>query len=427
MKTLIENALITDMISPVAYRGDIVIDDKKIAYVGVQAPKAAYDEVIDATKFICMPGLVNAHTHAGMHYFRGFGNDLALMDWLGKIWPIEDVMTGDDMYWWTQAAIAEMIRAGVTTFADMYMEMDDVAKAVEQTGMRASLSRGMNGNGPNAQKAIDENSALADKWHNGADGRIKVMFGPHAPYTCNAEYLKKVHDIAREKGVGLHIHLSETQWEVENTKSEHGCTWVELLEKIGFLDDVPVLLAHAVHVTDTDIAILSARKNVFVAHNSESNLKLASGIAPIWDMRQKGIVVAIGTDGASSNNTLEMWTSLRLAAFLAKGTSYDPTRINAFQALQMATIEGAKALQFADKIGTLESGKEADIVLVSTSSLRATPLPEAYAHLAYGVYPDDVDSVWVAGKRLLKDKQLLTLDEEKIRGEIETRAKRLFA
>ena len=284
---------------------NIAIDSDKIIGFPDAPIHELYDEIIDGKNMLALPGFVNTHNHIAMTVFRSYADDMQLMDWLEKkIWPAEDKLDSDVVYAQTMLGIAEMIRCGTTSFADMYFFMDDVAKAVQESGIRACLCRGMTGITPNAQQALQESKEFYQTWNNQADGRITVMLGPHAPYTCPPDYLRQVVDLAHELGAEIHIHLSETKGEVETIQKQYGKSPIALMDELGILD-CGCLAAHCVWVDDADMDIM-AKKHVRVAHNAGSNLKLASGIAPVPQMLKKGIVVGLGTDGASSNNNLDI-------------------------------------------------------------------------------------------------------------------------
>ena len=307
------------------YPGEIAIEGSFIRHVGRPGTIGADfrpDRVLDGRGLVALPGLVNAHTHAAMTLLRGYADDLPLMQWLEeKIWPLEGKLNSKDVYWGTKLATLEMLRAGITAFADMYFFMEDAARAVEESGIRACLSRGLIGLGDQPEKGLEENIDLIEKWHQQAHGRITVMLGPHAPYTCPPAYLKKVLKIAEEYQVGLHIHLAETEEEVRRIEGQYGKRPVELMEEVGLFQR-QVLAAHCVHVNEKEIQIL-ADARVGVVHNPESNMKLASGIAPVPEMIQAGIEVALGTDGAASNNNLEIFGEMS-AAFSIKSIRWIP-------------------------------------------------------------------------------------------------------
>ncbi|MCE5286117.1 MAG: amidohydrolase, partial [Pelosinus sp.] len=325
------------------YTSDIAITDSLISAVGEIPLGWQADKIINCTNMLVTPGLVNAHTHAAMTLLRSYADDMLLMDWLRhKIWPAEANLTGEDVTCGTLLAIAEMLKSGTTTFADMYFFMPEVADAVAQSGIRAVLARGMTGITPTAEQALTESEAFFKDYHNTAEGRITVMIAPHAPYTCPPPYLKRVVNLAAKLGAEIHIHLSETQGEVLECQKQYGKSPIALMDELGVFD-LGTLAAHCVHVSPEDIAIMKAKK-VRVAHNPGSNMKLASGIAPVPEMLAAGICVSLGTDGASSNNNLDMLEELRLAATLHKASTLDPLVIPAKTAYDMATTYGAKAL-----------------------------------------------------------------------------------
>ena len=395
---------------------NIGIQNQVISYIGKEIPNG-YDNasVIEGKDFIAVPGMVNTHTHAAMTLLRSYADDMILMDWLqNKIWPAEANLTGDDVYWGTKLAIIEMLKSGTTTFADMYFFMDRVAEAVQETGIRASLSRGMIGVVPDANEKIQESIDLYNNWHGQADGRISVMFGPHAPYTCPVNYLKRIIDEAGKLGAEIHMHLSETAYEVEECEREHGMTPIALMNNIG-LFDLGALAAHCVHVTPADIEIMAA-KNVRVAHNPQSNLKLASGIAPVPEMLAAGLIVGLGTDGTSSNNNLDMLEEARLTAMLHKNNQSDPLVIPAKQALNLATKQGALALGLTD-VGEVKVGQKADLVLYDMNKPYWYPRHDRTSLFVYAANASDADTVIVNGKILMEHGNLLTIDEEKVYAE----------
>lgn len=402
----------------------IVIEGHRIRAIEANPTLPADCEIWDGQGMLAMPGLVNSHTHVAMTLFRSYADDVALMDWLqNHIWPAEEKLTDELVYWGAQWAFAEMIRGGTTAFSDMYMHMDAVAEAAVAVGMRGNLARGLAGVSPNAAAALAENIELHRKWHGAEDGLLRVMLGPHAPYTCPADYLKQVVAAAEKEDMEIHIHLSETQGEVATCKEKHGMSPIAWMEHLGVFSR-PTLAAHCVHVDAADIDIM-ARHHVRVAHNPRSNLKLASGVAPVPQMRAAGVVVGLATDGASSNNKLSMFDEMQYAALIHKGVQYDPFAISAGEALAMATREGARALGY-DDLGELAPGMLADLILLDRSGFHWEPCYHIDSMLAYAAQPSDVDSVVIHGKPVMRRRELLTIDTEKVRAEMQ-RAKEYFA
>lgn len=426
MNILIKNTSVLTMAeeSQIVENADIVIEDGKIKSVGFVPDDFRADKIIDGTNKLTMPGLVNAHTHIAMSLFRNYADDLPFWTWLfERISPREDKMIPEHVYWGSMLSIAEMIRFGVTSFADMYFFMDEVAKAVEETGIRASLSIGMSDSG-NQEFKLKNTKEFYDNWHGKADGRITVMAGPHAPYSCGPEFLAKVIDVAAEKGMGIHIHLSESKKEIEDSFNLRGKSPIKHVYDLG-LFEMPTLAAHCVHLSDEDIDIL-AEKKVSVANNPGSNLKLGNGFARVEDMLKKGINVALGTDGSASNNNLNMFEEINLAALINKGYTGDTTSIPAITAVKMATINGAKALGIDKEVGTIEVGKKADIILLDLNKPHFYPRYNLVASLAYSAQASDVETVIVDGKILMENYELKTIDLEKVMFNAERCAKNLI-
>lgn len=375
-------------------------------------------QIIKRHRSLAMPGLVNSHGHAAMTLLRGAGDDLPLMTWLTeRVYPMEAQLTGEAIYWGTQLACWEMMRSGTTCFTDMYMQMHDVARAVEQAGLRAVLSWGMVGfDAETRQKGIANTTSFVETWHNQADGRITTTVGPHAPYTCPPDYLTEIAGLSARLGVPVQIHLSETRVEVEDSLRQHGRTPIAHAQACGLFER-PVLAAHCVHATDEDIAIMH-QHDVRVAHNPQSNLKLASGVAPVIAMTRAGLTVGLGTDGAASNNNLDMFEELRLAATLHKGISYDATAIPAAHAFRMATQDSARSVFLDASHGVLQTGSPADIVLVNLDSPHLMPGYDLLSNVVYAAGADDVTDTFVAGQHLLSHGEPQTLDVERIRYEV---------
>ncbi|OME96654.1 MULTISPECIES: amidohydrolase [Paenibacillus] len=407
-------------------RGYMVVENDRITYLGEEEPTVQEGiEVIDGTHLFFLPGLVNTHGHAAMSLLRGYGDDLALQVWLQeKMWPMEAKFTADDVYWGTALSVLEMIKGGTTTFVDMYDHMDQVAKVVQDSGMRGVLMRGVIGLCPPEvqQQKLDEAVAFAKDWHGKADGRITTMISPHAPYTCPPDFIEKFVQASHDLNLPLHTHMSETETEVAQNVKDYGLRPVAHLEKLGMFSR-PTLLAHAVHLTDEEIEIL-AKHQVMVSHNPGSNLKLASGIARVPALLKAGVTVSLGTDGPASNNNLDMFEEMRLAALIHKGVSGDPTAIPASEALRMGTEYGARSA-FLEDIGTLAVGMKADMIALNTDQAHFLPRTDYISHAIYSASAKDVEHVWVDGKQVVKNGASLTLDEERIRREAQRAFERL--
>ncbi|MDR1616220.1 MAG: amidohydrolase [Syntrophomonadaceae bacterium] len=428
MTILIENAVILPMTGPenVIENGYITIEGERITEVGAGKPTpGAYAKIIDGTNKAVMPGFINTHTHAAMTLLRGYADDLPLQEWLQtKIWPLEAKFNAEHIYWGTMLAIAEMIKSGTTTFADMYFFMDEVARAVEETGVRGVLARGLT-SGRGSDKSVEENLALHKKWHGKAQGRISVFLGPHAPYTCSADFLHYLSELAQKEQIGIHIHLAETKKECDDIMKQHGKTPIALAEEAGLFKN-KVIAAHCVYVTEEDIKTLK-KYGVGVAHNPESNMKLSSGVAPVPAMLEAGIKVGLGTDGASSNNNLDMLQETRSAALLHKVSTMKPTSLPAYQALEMATANGAAVIGQEKEIGRLVPGYKADLIILDLDVPHMTPCYDIYANIVYSAQASDVLTVMVNGGILMENRVIKTFDEKKLLAHFRKIARDLLA
>ncbi|UOF89686.1 amidohydrolase [Fodinisporobacter ferrooxydans] len=417
MKLLIEHAaIVASATAAIIENGYIVTNGSYIEKIGSgewQDAKDRFDQVIDAGGCVVMPGLINTHGHAAMALLRGYADDLPLQEWLqNKIWPLEDQLTAEDIYVGTQLGILEMLKSGTTCFTDMYFFEEQVALAVEQSGMRAVLSRGLIGFGEKGESAKQEAVEFVGKYEGYANGRIRTMLGPHAPYTCPPEYLRGIAELSKELQVPIQIHLSETRKEVADCLQQYGKTPIQLVKEVGLLDR-PVIGAHCVHVTDEDLDIIAAC-GMAIAHNPNSNLKLGSGIAPLTKMLERGIVVGLGTDGAASNNRLDMFEEMRMAAMIHKGLLENPLAISASTALHLATKGGADALFLGNSLGTLTVGSLADFIIVDFQKPHLQPRHDILAHLVYAAAAGDVRDVIIDGRVVIQNKACLTLDETQI-------------
>jgi len=397
--------------------GLIAVKEGTITYAGkeAKAPQMRAEKVINGHGKVATSGLVNCHTHLAMSLFRGIAEDQPLQKWLKQtIWPLEAKLKPRDVYDGALLGCLEMIKSGTTTFADMYFHEDQVAKAVEKAGLRAVLAQGILETGVllRGEKMLRESVNFAEKYNGYADGRVVAQLGPHALYTCGPSLLRKVREEATELKVGIHVHLAESEETVNLTKKKHGLSEVELLEKIGFLGP-DVLAAHCIHLTKKEMQIM-AKRDVKVSYNPVANMKLAQGTARIRDFMDLGVTVGIGTDGPASNNNLDMFESMKIAALIQKQYYKDPTVMPAQMVLKMATIDGARALGLEKTVGTLEAGKKADVILLDFKRPHLTPAHDTYANIVYSAHGSDVDTVIVDGKILMEGGKVKTLNEEEV-------------
>lgn len=393
----------------------VLIKDDLIAEIGDNITEKA-DKVIDSEGKILMPGLINTHTHLSMTLFRGLADDLSLDTWLNDyIWPVEAHLNGYYCYIGALLGAVELIKSGTTTFSDMYFYMEDVARAVDEAGLRAVLSYGMIDFADEEKRRaeIAANVDLFKNCNNAAEGRIKVFFGPHAPYTASKELLDEVRDLASKFNTGIHIHVAETQKEVEDILEQTGKRPFEYLDDIGFLGP-NVVAAHAVWLSEEEIDIIMDRE-VKISHNPCSNMKLASGISPVANMLSHDICVSIGTDGASSNNNLDLIEEMKTASLLQKVATLDPKVLTSEETVAMATINGARTLGLENEIGSIEVGKKADLILIDTDEANMTPDSSCISsNVVYAAKGSNVDTTICNGKILMENRKLTTLDEEEI-------------
>lgn len=408
--------------------GYMIVEQDRIAELGEGKPETLLpgDVTISGRGKLFMPGWVNTHGHAAMSLLRGVGDDLALQVWLQeKMWPNEAKYTPEDVRYGALLSMVEMLKGGTTCFVDMYDHMDEVAQAVVESGMRATLTRGIIGLcSPEERKAkLNDAARFAREWNGKAEGRIRTMMSPHSAYTCPPEFIREVVQVAHELDLPIHIHVSETKREVEENVRDYGARPVVHLEKLGVFTR-PCLIAHAVHLNDEEIDIL-CRHDVRISHNIGSNLKLASGIARVPELLAAGLLVSLGTDGPASNNNLDMFEEARLAALVHKGVTGDPTVVPAEIALRMGTRDGAKSL-WLDDVGMLRPGMKADFIALDIEEPHWTPHSNLVSHLIYAASAKDVTDVWVDGRQLVRNRECLTLDEEKIRFEAQRRHQRIL-
>lgn len=414
MNTLIKDitAILPDGDGFKTEKCDICITGDTITKIG-KAEDFAADKIIDGKGRLASAGLVNAHTHSYMSVFRNSADDLMFHDWLfGRIMPMEDKLTPDDLYWGTKLACLEMIRTGTTAFLDMNICREDVTRAVSESGLKAVITRGLVGNGRNDEGGIRRiEDTLYDMEKYGGNKRLKFMMGPHAIYTTDREYLELVMEKAKEYNMGINIHLSESVKEIEDCYAQHGCSPVEYLDNMGMFD-FHTVAAHCVQLSDKDIEIL-AERGVFVATNPISNAKLGNGFARIPDMLEKGVRLCIGTDSAASNNTLNMFSDMNFISLAHKGNTRTAQAVTAQQTLKMATETGAKALGLSDT-GVLREGAKADIMIMNMNCPSMQPLNNPIAAMCYSASGYEVESLMVDGELLMENYEIKNLDTEEI-------------
>ncbi|MEA3376657.1 MAG: amidohydrolase [Chloroflexota bacterium] len=428
MRTLIRDvtAITLDGEDRILREADVAIDGSTIAAVSEAPEGFEADEVIDGRELVAVPGFFNAHCHAAMTLERGWAEDLPFDRWLNeKIWVAESALQEADVYWGAALACCEMIRAGVVAFADHYFWMDQVARAVEEAGMKAHLAWCQFGTGAEQEvggATLEDTMGFVRDWHGAAEGRIRCAMGPHSPYMCPPDFLRRVVDAAKELAVGIHLHVAESEEQMDNSLEARGKTPVAHLEALGVFD-VPTLAAHCIAVEGDDVCILAAR-GVHVAHTPKTYLKLAMGVAPLPAFLENDVHVALGTDGPASNNDLSMLEVMRIAGLHHKNALGKPEALPRTTLLRLATQAGAQAMGFEGS-GVLAPGRPADVVLLDTQAPHWFPRHDVAAGVVYAAHPSDVTHVFVNGEMILRDGELLTLDEERIRYEAERRAFRM--
>ena len=407
-------------------RYDIAIRGNRISAIeptGTIDPARA-KTIIDAEGQVALPGFINTHAHVAMVLWRGLGEDVNIDSWFNDyIWQLEANLEPEDVYWGMQLGLLEMIEAGITSVSDHYWHMDYAARAVEQAGTRALLSQAMFG--ANGLGQIEETAAFAQRWHGAAGGRIRTILGPHAPYTCDDDFLRASARKAEAIGSGVHIHAAETRAETQASLRRRGQTPIEILQVCGIFD-VPTVLAHALGATPGDLEILAdLSAPVGIAHCPKTYAKLAMGFNNLVELRALGIAVGLGTDGAVSNNTLDLWEAMRLTAMGQKQVTADAENLTIPQALTIATLESARVFGQADELGDLAVGKLADIILVDLSGTHHFPLNSVTASLVYNARASDVRNVICDGRVIMLEREHLTLDKDEIVANIAPRMERL--
>lgn len=412
MALLLKNMLLCDALRERGEYASLLIEEGVISAIHPAGETPPCEEVVDGRgKMALIPGFVNAHTHAAMVLLRGLGEDSPLKVWLEtKIWPLEARLTREHIYWGTKQALLEMAAMGVTAFADMYFEMDAVVEAALETGVRIAPCRGIVGDGP---EKLAEGLALADTWRDHKDF-VSVQLGPHAPYTLSLPFLKEICAAGKDRNLGVHFHFLETQDEIEYLRKNFGLSPAEYLEESGIASAPSALLAHCVWLDPATLDEADFSRTALV-HNPNSNCKLGSGIMDLAGISAKMPRIALGTDGAASNNRLDIWGEMRSAALLAKGTTGDPTAVPARDVLRMATLEGAKALGFPRK-GLIREGWAADLVLVDldTPSYVGVDEENVHGYLVYAGGAEDIAGTMVAGRWICREGEYPHADREEI-------------
>ena len=405
---------------------DILVSGQRIESI---PPSGAIDPshaktVIDAEGCLAMPGFINTHAHVPMVLWRGLGEDVNIDSWFNDyIWQLEANMVPEDVYWGMQLGLLEMIEAGITAVSDHYWHMDYAARAVEKAGTRALLGQAMFS--ANGMGQIEETAVFARNWRGAADGRIRTIMAPHAPYTCDDDFLRASARKAEAIGSGIHIHAAETLAETRASLARRGSTPIEVLQACGIFN-VPTIIAHALGAAPGDIEILAElRGTIGIAHCPKTYAKLAMGFNNLVELRQLGIAVGLGTDGAVSNNTLDLWEAMRLTALGQKQVTRDAEQMSIAEALSIATLESARVFGLPDDIGDLAVGKLADIILVDLSGTHHWPLHNVSASLVYNARAGDVRTVICDGRVIMRDRQHLTLDKDEIMANIAPRLERL--
>lgn len=425
MKTLITNSYILDMVGdePNIRKADILIENNKIARIDKEIIEEV-DEKINAKNMLVMPGLINTHTHLAMSIFRGYKDDRKLMDWLeNAIFPVEDKLKPEDIYWNSYLSCLEMIKSGTTTCNDMYFGMNKAIEAIEVTGLRAIVAWSITDD--SIRDKIEKTREYAKRYNADENSRITVFTSPHAPYSCNPDTIKLCVDLAKELKTGLHIHLAETLNEVKIVKDRYGKSATEYLADLDVFD-VPVVLAHGIYISEKDIKILKDHNiRGGISHNPISNCKLSSGICDVVNLRKNEINVGLGTDGIGSTTTLDMFEEMKTAAYLQKVNTMEPTAIKAYDILKMSTIEGAKVLGLENQIGTIEEGKKADLIFIKTDKLHLCPENDICANIVYSANGSDVDTVMIDGKIIMQNRKMRNINEREVMKQVKKIAKRL--
>lgn len=413
---------------------DVYIEGSRIKALGNAAGSYPAEKVIDCEGKLVMPGLINSHTHVYMTLFRNYADDMAFFDWLSSVQAVEDFMTEEDCYWGTLLGILEMLKSGTTCFVDMNIKSAKkgvktgpeatCAGAAKEAGIRAVITRGLSGEADSEESIMKFGQAMDEYETYKDDELIKVWMGPHAPYSCMAGYLKKLAETAKDLGIGQTIHLSESLSEMESMAKEHGgMTPIEYVDSLGIFE-VPTIAAHCVNATDHDIEIMKG-KNVSVALNPKSNMKLGNGFAPAKEFLDAGINVCLGTDGAGSNNCLNMFAEMNTAALVYKGDQKSPECVSAQDVLHFATVNGARAIEMEDEIGVIKEGALADVIIVNLDEPWFYPRNNIVSGLVYSAKGSEVETAVINGEIVMENRKVLNIDEKEVYAQCEKITQRL--
>lgn len=409
MNIIIKNTNLLAMTDCKIEKTNIYIKDDQIVHIGNDY-KLKIDREIDGSNYITMPGFINAHTHIAMSYFRNYGNDNDLMTWLNDyIFPAEEKLNDEIVYNASLLSMAEMIKSGTTTFADMYFYEESTIKALEKSKMRAQISRGLS-SPDEGNERLNENIKLY-KDYNGLNGKLEIALGPHAIYTTDLDYLKQISKLAEKYNMPIHTHLSETRIENDQCYQKYGKSPTEIYNECGIFDN-RTIAAHGIYLSDKDMEILRD-KNVSIIHNPKSNLKLSSGICDVPKLREFGINVGLGTDSASSNNKQSMLAEIEYASLIAKLKGAE--KLKAYEVLQMATVNNAKALGIFDKVGSLETGKKADLIMIDIDNINHRPENNLIGSICYSTYESDIKLVMIGGDIVYENGKFKYLDLDQIK------------
>ena len=424
MKVLVKNCHILPVTKEnyIQMNTNLGIQDDRISFIGEVPQNFKPEMIIDGTDRLLMPGLINSHTHIAMSLLRNYADDLPFWKWLfEKIIPIEQKFTESDIYYGSLLSISEMILGGTTCFNDMYFMMDQVGKAVQESGIRAVLGVGVTGDFDKDKTIFDKSYKLYDNFHGKAQGRITTMVAPHAIYTCSESTLQRATELAQKWGTGIHIHVSESKKEIEECEKINYQSPFQYLQKIGALRS-HICAAHCVQLKKKDFEILQ-QNDVHVLHNPTSNLKLANGFMPLKSMQRYKINIALGTDGPASNNNQNMFEEMHLASLIHKGFEQNSAIANAYEVVKMATINAAKALKLENEIGSIEPGKKADLILLNIDKPHWFPYHNLISGVVYTAQVSDVETVFIDGEMIMNNRKLQTIDFPHVKKEIQNSIK----